>query len=103
MSGKSTKLIIGIILFLLAIYLYVFGGFKFVLALILGIIGIALIILSFTGREEMDISEIEKEPKDVNETPEPSVSGDLSDLKPESSQPEPKADVPEMGEEEKRE
>jgi len=102
MSGKSTKLIIGIILLLLAVYMYAFGGFKFVVSLILGIIGLGLVVLSFTGKQEMDISEIEEEEEEeipsAKETPE-----DLSDVTPDFPEPETKSDIPDVVEEKKKE
>ncbi len=105
MSGKSTKLIVGIILLVAAILLYAFGGFNYIVALIIGVIGVAMIVLSFTGGSgEVDISEMESSntpemPKKKN----PSKPEGLGDVKSDFPKPEKqaKSEKPNMGEEKK--
>jgi len=106
MSGKSTKLIVGIILLVAAILLYAFGGFNYIVALIIGVIGVAMIVLSFTGGSgEVDISEMESpetpEMPEKKKSPNPSKSKGLEDLKSNFPKPDEKAksEEPSMGEE----
>lgn len=53
MTGKSIKLIIGVVLFVIAILLYLFSGLSYWLAIAVAAIGLIFIILSFLGKEKL--------------------------------------------------
>ncbi len=91
MSSKSIKLIIGIILLVAAILLYVFGGFNYIVSLIIGIIGVAMIILSFTNANDEELNINDMEAKDT-EMPKQSIEPeDLNDVSPDFPKPDEKA------------
>ncbi|MDA2922617.1 hypothetical protein MYX07_05135 [Patescibacteria group bacterium AH-259-L07] len=53
MAGKSVKLIVGIVLLVVAILLYLFGGLSYWLAIAVVAIGLIFVILSFLGKEKL--------------------------------------------------
>lgn len=99
MTGKSIKLIIGIILLIIALALYFFSGLASWIALIPAVIGIVLIVLAFTGKAKLPAVSLQPEAPAKTEPaaePAPKVEPEEAVAVPEPEQPSAEVSSPEQ-------